>query len=223
MLSDDLFDFWSVVSGAMKCHPRDEEILLRARHSFNLECLPASYIGKLKTAPVVLLYLSPGFREFDLEEAVTEAGQRRYEKQRTGLDPLPDRGDHEPVWRWWTSATSAFGIDRSLIRERVAILNIGAYHSRDFRDAPMLAALPSSRVSLEWAQSVLFPLAKDGERVVICLRSARWWGLADGETGERYGRALFVPRVNKAGFMSKKWPLREDILVAVREKLASSN
>jgi hypothetical protein len=219
MLFDDLFEFWANVRGGMKCHPRDEDILLRARHSFNLECLPANYMGKLKNAPVVLLFLSPGFDAFDLQDAASEAGQRRYEQQRTGLCPLPDTPDHPGAYRWWKRAASAFALERNLVRERIAVLNIGAYHSRAFHDYPMLAALPSSRVSLEWAQTVLFPLAKDGERVVICLRSPRWWGL-DGR--ERYGQSLFVPRVNEAGSMTIG-QLRDSIVTAVRQKLSNSN
>jgi hypothetical protein len=36
------------------------------------------------------------------------------------------------------------------------------------RSYASLLALPSSRVSMEWAQSVLFPQAEAGRRIVIC-------------------------------------------------------
>jgi hypothetical protein len=81
---------------------------------------------------------------------------------------------------------------------KVAVLNIGAYHSKTFTDHGLLAALPSSRMTLDWAQSVLFPQAEEGKRAVICLRAAEFWGL---ERGRRYGEGLFVPNVNRSGYM----------------------
>jgi len=68
-------------------------------------------------------------------------------------------------------------------------------------DPELLAALPSSRVCLNWAQEVLFPTAERGERVVVCLRSAKFWGL---RPGAEYPGTLFAPRVNRAGDMLKK-------------------
>ncbi len=84
------------------------------------------------------------------------------------------------------------------MRTKFAILNIGAYHSEKFVDRPLLAALPSSRVSIDWAQHVLFPEAIAGRRVVVCLRSAKFWGLKEGK---RYGKALFAPPVTRRGHM----------------------
>ena len=80
----------------------------------------------------------------------------------------------------------------------------------------MLAALPSSRVSIDWAQRVLFPEAMSGRRVVICLRAARYWGLQDGK---RYGRALFAPLVARNGHMIHK-PLRSVVVREAKDALA---
>ncbi len=96
------------------------------------------------------------------------------------------------------------------------MLNIGAYHSKIFADAPLLAALPSSRASIDWAQSVLFPEAIAGRRVVICLRSAHFWGL---QNGKRYGKALFAPNTTRSGFMLKN-EMREQVIRKVRSVLA---
>jgi hypothetical protein len=62
----------------------------------------------------------------------------------------------------------------------LAILNIGAYHSKDFPDRHLLSALPSCRTSIDWAQKVLFPQAERRERLVVCLRAAGNWGLQKG-------------------------------------------
>jgi hypothetical protein len=59
-------------------------------------------------------------------------------------------------------------------------------------------ALPSSRVSLAWAQEKLFPEAEAGKRIVICMRSATYWGL---ETGRKYKGTLFAPPANRGGHL----------------------
>jgi hypothetical protein len=53
---------------------------------------------------------------------------------------------------------------------------------------------------MEWAQSVLFPEAEAGRRIVICMRSAPYWGL---DPGRRYGKCLFAPLVNRSGHLIK--------------------
>jgi hypothetical protein len=72
-------------------------------------------------------------------------------------------------------------------------------------------------VSLEWAQSFLFQQAINGARVVICLRAAHFWGLAEGR---KYGRSLFAPFVTRGGHMRKKTreekKMRADIIRAVQ-------
>jgi hypothetical protein len=57
-----------------------------------------------------------------------------------------------------------------------------------------------------------FSRAEAGNRVVVCLRSARAWGL---EPGTQRGQALFAPKFNRAGFMLHG-PMREKVGFAVR-------
>src|ERR1700737_12691 len=97
------------------------------------------------------------------------------------------------------SRTKCFG-DWDEIGSKISVLNIGAYHSKSFNDTPLLAVLPSSRMSIAWAQEVLFPQAIAGRRVVICLPAARFWGL---ELGKQYGKSLFAPDVTRAGAHEK--------------------
>lgn len=199
-MSADIFKFWKQCGPHDKVHPADRPVFSRVKKKcgFDLECLPACFVGRLRKAPIVLLYLSPGLnKKFDHREARTKAGRDRYDRRRRGYEPLPD--PEAPGGKWWKSRTKHFGNWREL-RSKIAILNIGAYHSKTFNDIPLLAALPSSRVSLDWAQKVLFPQAIKGERVVVCLRAARFWGL---EEGKKYGKALFAPRVTRAGYMKK--------------------
>ena len=95
--------------------------------------------------------------------------------------------------KWVKSRTKFIGLNWEEINNFVAILNVGAYHSKSVPDISVLASLPSSRATLEWAQTVLFKEAIAGNRIVICMRSARLWGLAPGK---RYGKGLFCSEYN---------------------------
>jgi hypothetical protein len=214
----DIFEFWSEAAPSDKVHPKDRYVLDRVKHGFDLRCLPACFAGPLKTAPVVLLYLSPGLNMKDIEEADTPEGQARHAERRKGYQPLRGPDDHEPAWRWWSGRTKAFGPWEQL-QHRVAILNISAYHSRTFDDQHILSALPSCRVTLDWAQEVLFRQAENGERVVVCMRSAPFWGL--GKRG-RYGHSLFAPAAGRGGYMLKQGEdsvVRAEVVAAVQAAL----
>lgn len=93
-------------------------------------------------------------------------------------------------------------------------MNIGAYHSKNFVDHDLLASLPSSRAAIDWAQGVLFPEA--GKRVVICMRSAHYWGL---QPGNQYGKGLFAPHTTRGGHM-RRGPMRDKIIRAAQRALA---
>jgi hypothetical protein len=213
----DIFRFWAKVRPTDYMHPADRDVLSRVRHQFDLKCLPVCFAGPLRTAPVVLLYLSPGLSKKDRKEAKTKPVQDHWMRVRHGRDPFPKDPNFTEspgygVWyKWVTSRTRCLG-DWSSLHSKIAVLDIGAYHSETFADYPLLAALPSSRVSIAWAQDVLFPQAIAGDRVVICLRAARFWGL---EAGKKYGRFLFAPPVNQGGFM-KHGPMRKRIIEAVK-------
>jgi hypothetical protein len=139
-------------------------------------------------------------------------------KMRLGTQPLPGPDEHRIAWKWWVSRTRCFGKWQDL-RTKIAVLEIGAYHSRTFKDVPLLAALPSSRVSIDWAQAVLFPQAIAGERAVVCLRSSAFWGL---QQGQQYGRSLYAPRVTQGGYMRLHQPneMRETIIRDVQQRVA---
>jgi hypothetical protein len=113
-----------------------------------------------------------------------------------GEQPLWDADQHPSAWRWWTSRTKIFGLEKD-IRFKFAFLNICPYHSKNFVDVSILASLPSCRTTIAWAQEILFREAERGERVVICMRSARYWGLREGTMRT----SLFAPRVTRGGHM----------------------
>jgi hypothetical protein len=217
----NIFDFWSEIAPDEKVHPRDRHAIDRVEHGFDLRCLPGCFIGALKKAPLVLLYLSPGFDQEDVEEAEKKEIQALHVEIRKGNEPLRGPEDHKAAWAWWSSRSKPFG-NLALHREKIAFLNINAYHSKTFPNQHVLAALPSCRVTLDWAQGVLFPQAERGERVVICMRGHQFWGLG---RGRRYGVSLFAPEVNRSGFILRNGEnnaaLFDAITLAARDALGT--
>jgi hypothetical protein len=68
------------------------------------------------------------------------------------LPNIPDTAGY--IWR---KGRLAFLGDWERSLDKIAIFNIGAYHSKDFKDHDVLASLPSSRVALDWAQFGVVP------------------------------------------------------------------
>jgi hypothetical protein len=211
---ENIFDFWSQIKRGERIHPADKAVFKRIdaeRHGFQLDCLPGCFAGPLKTARVVLLYLSPGHDQSTTLDAQTTEGKDHHFRTYRGVEPLRDKG---PGRKWVESRTKRFGAYADL-KHNLAVLNIGAYHSKDVKDYASLLALPSSRVSLAWAQDHLFPEAEAGKRIVICLRSAAYWGL---ETGKKYKGTLFAPLVSRSGHMFNG-PEKQRIIRLVRKAL----
>jgi hypothetical protein len=215
----DIFDFWSQIEPNKNIHPSDERVFSRLGpdgHGFNHKTLPACFMGPLRTAPVVLLFMSPGLSKRDEDLAKDKETQDYYVRRRQGNEPLPDAG--LPGSTWWTERTKCFEtdqIDAARIRSNLAVLNISAYHSKEMKDPQLLAALPSSRVCLDWAQNILFPAAEAGERVVVCLRAVKFWGLS---SMVKYDGTLYAPPVTRGGHMVQG-PTRNEVIKAVRAAL----
>ena len=215
-MTRDIFDFWAEVAPGDRTHPKDRDVLARIDHGFNLECLPSGFSGPLRSAPVVLLYLSPGFKPQDVVEANTLEGKTRYVGMRTGLQALPGPEDFYPAWKWWESRTKIFG-PWTHLRDKIALLNLGGYHSENVKNPNMLLSLPSYQVAKNWAKDILFPQAEQGDRVVVCMRSVRLWGF--DSKPRRYGKALFVPKFTRSGHMHKTGEhadMRNEVIAAVK-------
>jgi len=73
-------------------------------------------------------------------------------------------------------------------------------------------------MSLDWAQTVLFPEAEAGKRVVICLRAAEFWGLG---RGQKYGASLFSPAVTRGGHMLNG-PMKDEVIEATRRAVGAN-
>jgi hypothetical protein len=172
-----VFRYWAMMplkrKRAKYVHPADREVFTRVQHHFELRCLPSPFAGPLRTAPVVLLYLSPGLHRRDIGNAKSRSFRKFHAKRLGGLQPLPGPMDLFKSSKWFLERTKSIGTFDN-VRRKIAVLNISPYHSRTFNDMPLLTALPSCRVALEWAQQVLFPEAIAGKRIVVCMRAARF-------------------------------------------------
>lgn len=208
---NSLVEFWRDIPGDANWHPADHHVLHRVGHGFQLDCLPGPFKGPLLTAPVVLLALSPGYLPSDRVHAGSVEGRSYYARSRKGNCDLPSANQHEGSEGWSKRIIKQFGVDYDDARSKIAFVNLGAYKSKEFNDWPMLSALPSSRAAVSWAQSELFPEAEAGKRIVVCLRSATYWGLDEGTFGE----SLFVPKFTRGGIMCHG-VMRDHIVDCVR-------
>lgn len=196
---NDIFSFWNGIAPNEHVHPADCALLTRVNHHFDLDGLPGSFMGPLCTAPVVLLYLAPGpWAPGDSVGRRAREVAAWHARTRAGHEPLPGPEESAPTWRWWSQRLKVFG-DWEKLRTRVAFLNLAAYHSpAEFKDFNLLRQIPSSNVAFNWARDVLFPAAEAKQRLVVCLRSSRYWGL---QVGQRYNGYLFAPRCTRGGHM----------------------
>ena len=151
-------------------------------------------------------------RPIDVQLADTVQYQEHFIRQRSGYAPLRGADGNPAAHRWRMSRLKFLGYDDDA-RTKIAIINIGAYHSRQFLDHHVLAALPSSRVMLDWAQSFLFFQAERGERMIVCMRAANCWGLEP-----KYGEALYAAVTTRSGHMQRD-AFRAEIEQAARRFL----
>jgi hypothetical protein len=218
--TEDLLDFWAKAVPSLHVHPDDAAELAANHHALTTEAFVGPYMGPVRTAPVVLLTLNGGIS--DNSECITApkvpGAREAMADILSGDAPLPEWiGD--PTGRVWTTRRLAqFGLSYDAAAPKVAFINLIGYRSKHgANDMHMAKRLESSRMVRKWAHSTLFPEAREGKRVVVCLRSARAWGL---EPGTKQGAALFAPRVNRAGYIHLD--VREEVGAAVRRAVFSS-
>lgn len=215
----DIFDFWKQIRPADHVHPADRAVLSAQKHNFDLSGLPGGWMGPLRIAPVVFLFLAPGAWDPADNSSERQALVRAWHvRTRQGNEPLPGPDYSAPTWKWWSQLTNCFGDWRQL-QTKIAFMNIAPYHSTgEFKEYVLLTKLPSCVTALGWAREVLFAEAKTQRRVVICLRSQSYWGLTPGQDTNGW---LYSPRVTRRGHMLHG-DQREKIVGIVREAITSA-
>jgi hypothetical protein len=208
-----IFKFWNGLAGDVRVHPEDALVLSQINHSYNLTCLPGPYRGPLKgKAKVVLLFANPGLTQQDIEHASQPEAWEYYQNMRSGEHPLPSEQEHQSAHSWLSQIAKQFGLCYDQVRRELATLNLSAYKSERL-DRQTLIAIPSCRVTLDWAQSTLFRRARAKEVVVVCMRSHSSWGLKPDGQPEGY---LFAPSCTQNGFIRQSSPIRQATIEAVK-------
>ena len=70
-MKPDIFEFWAQIKPSEHVHPADYAVMRRVGHGFDLDCLPGCFFGPLRTARIVLLFLSPGLSDQDPLDATS--------------------------------------------------------------------------------------------------------------------------------------------------------
>lgn len=168
-----LFDYWSRLPAAECIHPDDRGIIEPFSHKFELDVPPGHVNGQLRTAPVVVCFLNPGFEEIDRPVFTDPTSRRALFEQIDGASDFPLWFER---WRQWFVPRVRFGgrSDQELAR-LVAILNVFPYASRNAKllTPALVRDLPSAQVARRYLHGVLIPAARRGERFVVIARG-RW-------------------------------------------------
>jgi hypothetical protein len=230
--SDNFFDFWAraiasvSASAGTQVHPDDRVTLATNSHEFVLDALIGPWMGPLRTAPVVLLTLNGGIGdggEVERREASFPDARAWMAKNLEGNSSLPSFATNPGGRRWTEGKLAQFGLSYESAASKVSFVNLIAYRSKNgAKDMRMADRLPSSLMLKSWMRDTLFPEAEAGRRIVVCLRSARPWGL-DPETPTR-GESLFVPKFNRQAIMCyghDGGAMRDKIGAAVRRAVFS--
>jgi hypothetical protein len=221
--TENFLRFWAKAIPNVQVHPDDVAALDGNRHDLARDVLVGPFMGPVRAAPVVLLTLNGGLGKEGVEqrEATIPSAREEMARNLLGDAPLPSFATN-PGGREWTERLLAqFGLCYESAAPKVAFINLIPYRSMSgSQDMRMAKLLPSSRMVLAWAHDTLFPEGEAGKRVVVCLRSARAWGL-DPDTPQR-GQSLFTPYFNRRGIMchvdrnGEPSPMREKVGTAVR-------
>jgi hypothetical protein len=215
--TEALLQFWSKAIPNLQVHPDDGSALNANNHSLALDTLIGPWMGPIRTAPVVLLTLNGGLAGNGEEARAAQlpAARAFTAHNLTGDAPLPDwHAIGNPAGLGWTTGRlSQFGLSYKQAADKVAFINLMPYKSKEgAKDMRMADRLPSARMMRAWARDSLFRQAETGERIVVCLRSAKTWGLPTPPTSRG---TLFVPQFTRGGFMHHG-KMREEIGRLVR-------
>jgi hypothetical protein len=222
-MSTDIFDFWSKIGPRAQIHPSDDEYFKKPtifEPDMKKGALPGAFMGPLRSARVVLLATNAGVWNFDMTADRKKKIADWHVETRKGNEPLPCIDINPETYGWWTQKAVLFAPGRSPqeLRSKMAFLSVVAYHSKKFDGGEWSVELPSSRVSVEWANDVLFERARKKECVVVCAQARKHW-IKSEVTGH-----LFAPNITYWNMHHKKpadEAIRTRVMAAIREALQS--
>lgn len=172
-----IFEFWKELPEKSCIHPKDMDAINRHEGVFELDVPPGHINGQLKTAPVVALFLNPGFEEEDKNSFENEKFRELLFKQIQGESDFP-------LWfgrwkKWFLPRVKIGGMTEEQIANNVSIFNVCSYASKDAKllTPSTIEKLPSSQMAINYLHNVLIPQAQRGERFIVVCRAAWAWNI----------------------------------------------
>lgn len=152
-------------------HRLDRKMLDAESHSFNLDHPVSPYVGRVLTAPVIILGANAGYKaKLTPTEFPDEAAVKAY------LDRVddPESADWSFVSRYYDDTNYGHLIASG----RAALVNGSAYRSPRLSEEPenekLIQRLPSSVIVRRWLLEAVLPLARKGERLIVIKRGGQW-------------------------------------------------
>ena len=160
---------------------------------------PQPFIGNLDSSYVYILYGNPGFTVTDYIDEFRNPGHEAACSSnlcdgKQGFFPLLPQSSDTGVAKYWRSrlrklieelaeelkTTTACAVE--IVRQRVSLIEAGAYHSRLF-PGDWVDLLPSSCIARRYTREILLARAQRQEVLVFVWRRARFWDLPAGASG----------------------------------------
>lgn len=170
----------------------------------HLGLMPIPFLGRITSAPIVLLALNPGLNPVDY------FGEYRYDLRavrRRNLTRPPAMPWLDPAFSWHSGfmywhrklrgvideVARARGLNHlaalEFVGHRIALLELVPYHSSSFGlPKSLVNELPSVGLVRSFVRQELVPRAKAGHVLLICTRAAKRWELPRGSGAVLYNR-----------------------------------
>lgn len=222
MKLDEIVEYWSRFgrdpSAGLWTHPDDRAVLGEGGHTFNLDHPTCPYVGRVATAPVVILGANGGYhptvtpREFPDDETI-DAYLARVAS--------PDAANWSNVAPYYDTVNWG-----GLIKSGDAVwVNASPYRSprisEEQANQRLVRRLPSSEFIRCWLLEAVLPLAARGERLVVVKRPGLW-RLPDSATS---APGVVVDRVARSKHITGDARIELDAFLrrrGTREQLAAS-
>ncbi len=172
-----IFKFWEKLPHKECIHPDDKRVIEKHKDIFELHVPPGHVNGNLKTAPVIALFLNPGFEDQDKQGFEDEDCRALLFEQIKGESDFPLWFNR---WRkWFLPRVRLDGMSDEEIAKNVSIFNVCSYASKNAKllKPSILNSLPSTQAAIDYLHEELIPQAQRGERFIVVCRAAWAWKL----------------------------------------------
>ncbi|WP_380872309.1 hypothetical protein ACFB49_32560 [Sphingomonas sp. DBB INV C78] len=172
---EDIVTFWrgqqEVDDQGQWGHRLDRKVLDAGPHTFNLDYPVSPYVGHVLTAPVIILGANA---KYDPAITPSEFSDEAAIKAYVARIDDPSHADWSFVSRYYDDTNYGHLIGPG----KVVVVNACTYRSprlsQEKENQRMIPRLPSSIFIRRWLLDAVFPLAKQGDRLIINNRGQHW-------------------------------------------------